>query len=44
MPGAPSEYDAIVVGARCAGASLANALARHGWDVLIFFFYYFAST
>ncbi len=30
-----SEHDAIVVGARCAGATLANALARQGWDVLL---------
>lgn len=30
-----NEFDAIVVGARCAGATLANALARNGWDVLM---------
>ncbi len=29
------EHDAIVVGARCAGSSLANLLARRGWDVLL---------
>jgi len=29
------EYDAIVVGARCAGSSLAIALARRDWDVLV---------
>ena len=28
-------YDAIVVGARCAGASTAMLLARHGWRVLL---------
>ena len=28
-------HDAIVVGARCAGSSLAIALARHDWDVLV---------
>jgi 2-polyprenyl-6-methoxyphenol hydroxylase-like FAD-dependent oxidoreductase len=29
------EHDVIVVGARCAGSSLANLLARRGWDVLL---------
>src|SRR6266487_3567088 len=29
------EYDAIVVGARCAGSSLAIALASRDWDVLV---------
>jgi 2-polyprenyl-6-methoxyphenol hydroxylase-like FAD-dependent oxidoreductase len=29
------EYDAIIVGARCAGSTLAIALAERGWDVLI---------
>jgi 2-polyprenyl-6-methoxyphenol hydroxylase-like FAD-dependent oxidoreductase len=29
------EYDAIVVGARCGGATLANALARRDWSVLL---------
>lgn len=29
------EADAIVVGARCAGATLALALARRGWDVVL---------
>jgi len=28
-------YDAIVVGARCAGSVLATRLARAGWDVLL---------
>ena len=27
------QYDAVVVGARCAGASLALRLARAGWRV-----------
>jgi 2-polyprenyl-6-methoxyphenol hydroxylase-like FAD-dependent oxidoreductase len=30
-----SEHDAIVVGARCAGSSLAISLAKRGWDVLL---------
>jgi len=30
-----SEYDAIVVGARCAGAPTAMVLARRGWRVLL---------
>ena len=29
------EHDAVVVGARCAGATLATALAQRGWDVLM---------
>lgn len=29
------QYDAIVVGARCAGATLATLLARAGWRVLL---------
>jgi 2-polyprenyl-6-methoxyphenol hydroxylase-like FAD-dependent oxidoreductase len=29
------ERDAVIVGARCAGSTLALALARQGWDVLI---------
>ncbi len=29
------EYDAVIVGARCAGSSLAIALAERGWDVLV---------
>jgi 2-polyprenyl-6-methoxyphenol hydroxylase-like FAD-dependent oxidoreductase len=29
-------HDAIVVGARCAGAGLAISLARRGWDVVVF--------
>ncbi len=29
------EHDVIVVAARCAGSSLANLLARRGWDVLL---------
>jgi 2-polyprenyl-6-methoxyphenol hydroxylase-like FAD-dependent oxidoreductase len=29
------EYDAIIVGARCAGSTLAIALAERGWDVLV---------
>ena len=28
-------YDAIVVGARCAGSSLAISLAKRDWDVLL---------
>ena len=28
-------YDAIVVGARCAGSPLAMLLARRGWSVLL---------
>src|SRR5262249_62304837 len=30
-----AEYDAIVVGARCAGAPTAMLLARRGWRVLL---------
>src|SRR5215470_5305984 len=30
-----SEFDAIVVGARCAGAPTAMLLARRGWRVLL---------
>jgi 2-polyprenyl-6-methoxyphenol hydroxylase-like FAD-dependent oxidoreductase len=29
------EHDAIVVGARCAGSTLANALAEQDWDVVM---------
>jgi 2-polyprenyl-6-methoxyphenol hydroxylase-like FAD-dependent oxidoreductase len=29
------EYDAVIVGARCAGSTLAIALAERGWDVLV---------
>ena len=29
------EADAVVVGARCAGSTLALALARHGWNVVL---------
>jgi 2-polyprenyl-6-methoxyphenol hydroxylase-like FAD-dependent oxidoreductase len=29
------EYDAIIVGARCAGSTLAIALAKRGWDVVL---------
>jgi 2-polyprenyl-6-methoxyphenol hydroxylase-like FAD-dependent oxidoreductase len=29
------EHDAVIVGARCAGSTLAIALARQGWDVLL---------
>jgi flavin-dependent dehydrogenase len=28
-------YDAVIVGARCAGSTLALALAQRGWDVLV---------
>src|SRR5213595_2330629 len=31
----PNEYDAIVVGARCAGAPTAMLLARKGYRVLV---------
>ncbi len=34
-PEAPREFDAVVVGARCAGATLGLALARRGWSVLL---------
>ena len=30
-----TDHDVIVVGARCAGASTAMLLARHGYDVLV---------
>jgi 2-polyprenyl-6-methoxyphenol hydroxylase-like FAD-dependent oxidoreductase len=29
------ERDAVIVGARCAGSTLATALAKRGWDVLM---------
>ena len=29
------EKDAVIVGARCAGSTLAIALAQRGWDVLV---------
>jgi len=29
------EHDAVIVGARCAGGTLATALAQRGWDVLL---------
>ena len=29
------EKDAVIVGARCAGSTLAMALAERGWDVLV---------
>lgn len=29
------EYDAVIVGARCAGSTLAITLADRGWDVLV---------
>jgi len=29
------EHDAVIVGARCAGATLATALAQRGWEVLL---------
>src|SRR5215475_7231327 len=29
------EKDAVIVGARCAGSTLAIALAQRGWDVLL---------
>jgi len=29
------EADAVIVGARCAGCTLALALARHGWDMVL---------
>jgi len=35
MTGARHRYDAIVVGARCAGAATAMLLARRGFDVLL---------
>ena len=33
--GGRSSYDAVVVGARCAGAPLAQRLAERGWSVLL---------
>src|SRR3954454_21346241 len=30
-----SEKDAVIVGARCAGSTLALALAKRGWDVVV---------
>jgi 2-polyprenyl-6-methoxyphenol hydroxylase-like FAD-dependent oxidoreductase len=30
-----TEKDAVIVGARCAGSTLAMALAQRGWDVLL---------
>lgn len=35
MSAARSSYDAVVVGARCAGAPLAARLAERGWSVLL---------
>lgn len=35
MSGGPSNYDAVVVGARCAGSPLAARLAQRGWRVLL---------
>jgi 2-polyprenyl-6-methoxyphenol hydroxylase-like FAD-dependent oxidoreductase len=35
MSGGRSSYDAVVVGARCAGAPLAARLAERGWRVLL---------
>ncbi|MDQ2630778.1 MAG: NAD(P)/FAD-dependent oxidoreductase [Actinomycetota bacterium] len=35
MSGGRSSYDAVVVGARCAGSPLATRLARQGWKVLL---------
>ena len=32
---AATQYDAIVIGARCAGSPTAMLLARHGWRVLV---------
>ena len=34
-PGPGRRWDAVVVGARCAGAATAMLLARRGWDVLV---------
>lgn len=33
--GERSSYDAVIVGARCAGSPLATRLAEHGWSVLL---------
>ena len=35
MSGGRSSYDAVVVGARCAGSPLATRLATQGWKVLL---------
>jgi 2-polyprenyl-6-methoxyphenol hydroxylase-like FAD-dependent oxidoreductase len=35
MSGRRSSYDAVVVGARCAGSPLATRLAEQGWSVLL---------
>lgn len=35
MSGRRSSYDAVVVGARCAGAPLATRLSEQGWSVLL---------
>ncbi|HST68632.1 MAG TPA: NAD(P)/FAD-dependent oxidoreductase [Solirubrobacterales bacterium] len=35
MSGGRSSYDAVVVGARCAGSPLATRLAEQGWKVLL---------
>lgn len=35
MSGRRSSYDAVVVGARCAGSPLATRLAERGWKVLL---------
>lgn len=35
MSGRRSSYDAVVVGARCAGSPLATRLAEQGWKVLL---------
>lgn len=35
MSGGRSSYDAVVVGARCAGSPLATRLAEQGWRVLL---------
>ena len=35
MSGGRSSYDAVVVGARCAGSPLAARLAQQGWSVLL---------
>ncbi len=34
-PAGESSYDAVVVGARCAGSPLAARLAEQGWSVLL---------
>ena len=35
MSGGRASYDAVVVGARCAGSPLATRLAQQGWRVLL---------